>query len=128
MSKKEKGYLAQITPILPVADVLEALEFYVQKLDFEILFFDEEKAPRYAGIRRDNIIIHLQRYKAEDPKTLHGPVVLRIQVQAVRALYEEYKLKGVFHNHTALEETPWNTLEFAFNDPFKNGLIFYHYK
>lgn len=48
-----RGYLHQIHPVLP------ALFFYVNKLGFEILFADDDKDPKYAGVRRDGIEIHL---------------------------------------------------------------------
>ena len=41
------------------------------------------------------------------------------------ALYEEYKLQNIFHEHTSLKETPWGTKEFAFYDIYGNGLTFY---
>lgn len=126
MSESNKGYLAQIVPVLPVMDVLKALEFYVQKLGFSFIFIDNEKTPRYAVVKRDNITLHLQWHDSEAWKDNKDRPMLRIEAQAIKRLYEEYKLKGVFHNHTALEEKPWKTLEFAFYDPFKNGLVFYH--
>ncbi|MDB4292741.1 hypothetical protein N9954_04985 [Maribacter sp.] len=46
-------------------------------------------------------------------------------VQNVEALFEEYRKQDVFHDNTALKETAWRAREFAFYDPFKNGLTFY---
>ncbi|MEP2239340.1 MAG: VOC family protein [Maribacter sp.] len=57
---EEKGYLHQIHPVLPVWDVVEALDFYVNRLGFKIAFADDAKNPKYAGILRDDIEIHLQ--------------------------------------------------------------------
>ena len=125
MSASNSDYLAQIIPILPVKDVLEALEFYIKKLGFELVFIDEERQPRYAGIRHNNIALHLQRHEASEWEQDKNRPMLRIQVQGIESLYKKYQLMGVFHNHTSLEEKPWGTLEFAFYDPFKNGLIFY---
>lgn len=126
MSSPNGAYLAQITPVLPVKNVLNALEFYIKKLKFELVFIDEERNPKYAGIRRNNIALHLQWHDASEWEISNNRQMLRIQVQGIEALYKEYQLMGVFHNHTSLEDKPWGTLEFAFYDPYKNGLIFYH--
>ena len=42
-----------------------------------------------------------------------------------KKLFKEYRLMGVFNNHTSLEEKPWGSLEFTIYDPFKNELVFY---
>jgi len=55
-----KGFLEQIHPVLPVKDVVMALDFYVEKLGFVIAFADNETKPFYGGVKHDNIEIHLQ--------------------------------------------------------------------
>jgi uncharacterized glyoxalase superfamily protein PhnB len=51
--------------------------------------------------------------------------MLRFVVPAVLEVFDEYRDKGVFHERTALRDTPWGTREFAFYDPDQNGLTFY---
>lgn len=51
--------------------------------------------------------------------------MLRIVVENIEELFEEYKDLGVFHDKTSLKATPWGTKEFAFYDPYMNGLTFY---
>jgi uncharacterized glyoxalase superfamily protein PhnB len=51
--------------------------------------------------------------------------MLRIYVDDPDALYDEYRGRNVFHDRTALSDTPWGTREFAFYDPDGNGLTFY---
>jgi len=92
---QQQGYLHQIHPVLPVKNVVDALDFYVNRLGFKIGFADEDRP------------------------------MLRIVTQNIDALYQEYAQMEVFHEHTSLKETPWGTREFAFYDPFKNGLTFY---
>lgn len=121
----QKGYLHQIHPVLPVKDVVEALDFYVNRLGFKIAFADDEKNPKYAGILRDAIEIHLQWHDAVEWEVEIDHPMLRIVTQNIEELYEEYSEKDVFHAHTLLRETAWGTKEFAFYDPFKNGLTFY---
>lgn len=50
---------------------------------------------------------------------------LRFLVADVDALYEEFQGRGVFHEITAVRDTPWRTREFAFFDLNQNGLTFY---
>jgi uncharacterized glyoxalase superfamily protein PhnB len=51
--------------------------------------------------------------------------MLRLLVDDPDALFAEYADKGVFHEGTALRDTPWGTREFAFFDPDHNVLTFY---
>ncbi|WP_149276176.1 VOC family protein [Pareuzebyella sediminis] len=120
-----KGYLHQIHPVLPVWDVVDALDFYVNRLHFKIAFADDSKKPKYAGILRDDVEIHLQWHPAEEWEIEIDRPMLRIVTEHIEALYEEYSEMGVFHAHTLLRETAWGTKEFGFYDPFKNGLTFY---
>ncbi|WP_405382744.1 glyoxalase superfamily protein [Maribacter sp. LLG6340-A2] len=120
-----KGYLHQIHPVLPVWDVVEALDFYVNRLGFRIAFADDAKKPKYAGVIRDAIEIHLQWHEAKEWEIEMDRPMLRIVTQNIQSLYEEYAEKDIFNPHTLLRETAWGTKEFAFYDPFKNGLTFY---
>jgi len=121
----KKGYLHQIHPVLPVQDVVEALKFYVNKLGFKIAFADDSKEPYYAGVIRDGIEIHLQWHHAKEWEHSVERPMLRIVSQNIEELYEEFEKQGFFHKNTALKETTWGTREFAFFDPYKNGLTFY---
>ncbi|SNR41832.1 hypothetical protein SAMN04488009_1537 [Maribacter sedimenticola] len=120
-----KGYLHQIHPVLPVWDVVEALDFYVNRLGFRIAFADDAKKPKYAGVIRDAIEIHLQWHDVKEWELEIDRPMLRIVTQNIQALYNEYAEMDIFNPHTLLRETAWGTKEFAFYDPFKNGLTFY---
>ncbi len=122
---QSKGFLHQIHPVLPVSDVLEALDFYVNRLGFKIAFADDSKNPKYAGVLRDAVEIHLQWHDSAEWEVAMDRPMLRIVTEHIDALYEELAQKDVFHAHTLLRETAWGTREFAFYDPFKNGLTFY---
>ena len=117
--------LHQIHPVLPVQNVLAALFFYTQKLGFEIAFADDPKDPKYAGIKRDHVEIHLQCRDDKDWDFNVDRPMLRIVTQYVDSLYEELKDKEVFHPETVVVNTDWQTREFAFYDLYKNGLTFY---
>jgi len=120
-----KGYLHQIHPVLPVQNVVVALKFYVNKLGFKIAFADDSKEPYYAGVIRDGIEIHLQWHNAKEWEHAVDRPMLRIVTQNIEELYQEFMDQGVFHKNTTLSETAWGTREFAFFDPYKNGLTFY---
>jgi hypothetical protein len=120
-----KGYLHQIHPILPVQDVVEALKYYVNKLGFTIAFADDSKNPSYAGIRRDDVEIHLQWHDSAEWEAGFNTPMLRIVTQNIEDLYEEYNAQDVFHENTSLKVTEWQTREFAFCDLYNNGLTFY---
>ncbi len=122
---QQQGYLHQIHPVLPVWDVVEALDFYVNRLGFRIAFADDSKKPRYAGIIKDAIEIHLQWHDKKEWEVAVDRPMLRIVTQNIESLYELYSTKDIFNPHTLLRETAWGTKEFAFYDPFKNGLTFY---
>jgi len=119
-----KGYLKEIHPVLPVKNVTEALEFYIKKLGFELAFADDDKKPFYAGVKRDNIEIHLQWHDEKEWGAIDRPS-LRFVTQHIEALYDEYKTKNIFHKNTSLKKTDWGTREFAFYDLYQNGLTFY---
>ena len=90
--------LHQIHPVLPVQNVLAALFFYTQKLGFEIAFADNPKDPKYAGVKRDHIEIHLQLREDVNWDLNTDRPVLRIATENVDFLFQEYNFKGVFNN------------------------------
>ena len=126
-----KGYLKQIHPVLPVKDVVKAVDYYVDKLGFKLAFrdttdtTDTTDAHGYAGVSRDSIEIHLQWHDEKEWVAGLDRPMLRIYVEQIENLYDEYKTQNVFHENTALKVTPWGTKEFAFYDLNGNGLTFY---
>jgi catechol 2,3-dioxygenase-like lactoylglutathione lyase family enzyme len=114
-----------VHPVLAVKDMLQALDFYVNKLGFKAIFANDRTHPTYAGITRGNVELHLQLHDASEWEHGIDRPMLRFVVLNTEALFEEYKTKEVFHEQTKLRETPWNTKEFAFYDLDKNGLTFY---
>lgn len=114
-----------VWPVLPARNVGEAVRFYVERLGFELVFQDSDNAPRYAGVRRGGVMLHLQfQHETDFQAGTAGQAMLRLFVDDPDALFEEYKDKGVFHERTRLRDTPWGTREFAFWDPDRNGLTF----
>lgn len=116
--------LLAVHPVLPSKDVAASLSFYLDRLGFELLFKDDPSVPRYAGIRRDDVELHLQWHDPAEWSAVERPM-LRLHVEQVDALFEEYAQQDVFHEQTALRDTAWGTREFAFYDLDQNGLTFY---
>ncbi|MDG5492395.1 glyoxalase superfamily protein [Psychroserpens sp. SPM9] len=117
--------LQQIHPVLPVRNVSRAIHYYVDKLGFKLSFKDAGNDPKYAGVQRDAVEIHLQWHDENDWTNGMDSALLRIYVTEVDSLFNDYKTKDVFHNNTMLRDTAWRTREFGIYDCDSNGLIFY---
>ena len=122
---KSTEQFLSVHPVLAVKDVLTSIGFYVQNLGFTLAFADHKTEPKYAGIRRGNVEIHLQWHDASEWKNDIDRPMLRFLIANTETLFNEYKTKGMFHAQTSLKETSWGTKEFAFYDLDRNGLTFY---
>ena len=119
-----RATIRSVQPVLPSQNVTSSVAFYVEKLGFTLAFQDAPENPRYAGVWRDDVEIHFQWHDANEWSAVERPM-LRFVVPMVAELFEEYRTVGVFHAGTSLRKTEWGTREFAFYDPYKNGLTFY---
>lgn len=119
------GFLKQIHPVLPVKSVTKAVDYYVNNLGFKLAFTDTTSDNGYAGVSRDAIEIHLQWHDEKEWVIGVDRPMLRIYVENIEQLFEEYKAKNVFHERTSLKKMIWGTEEFAFYDLYGNGLTFY---
>ena len=118
--------LKAVHPVLPVRDVERAVRYYVDRLGFALAFRDPSDPNGYAGVRRDDVELHLQWHAEEDFVGVEaGTMMLRLMVEDPDALFAEYCDRGVFHERTQLADTPWGTREFAFFDLDGHGLTFY---
>lgn len=126
-----RAMLQSIHPVLAARDVAASVEFY-RGLGFVLSFQDNPNQPKYAGVSRDGIELHLQW---ADPEQWAYPVdrpVYRFVVRDVDAIYREFVENGRINASTsqgspwaAQAETPWGTREFHLRDPGQNGLQFY---
>src|SRR5260370_37940979 len=86
----------ELIPILDVRNVDTALHFYVERLGFDIGFRDEEHSDNYAGVRRDDVCLHMQwQHEEEFKKGTAGRVRGRDYVDVPHAVFGECKGKGV---------------------------------
>jgi catechol 2,3-dioxygenase-like lactoylglutathione lyase family enzyme len=109
----------QTQPILGTRDLGKAMDFYRQKLGFELAFDDKNEPKNYVGFRRDSVELHMQfQYEHE-----MGTIRLRFLVEDPDALCDEYRQRGVDCHE--VRDTPWGTREFALYDLDRNSLTFY---
>lgn len=112
--------------ILDVRDLELALRYYCEQLGFALDFRNEQAPHNYAGIRRGDVLLHMQWQSAEAFRDgTAGRLRLRIDVDDPDALYAEYRARGVLGLGPEPADTSWGTREFAFRDPDGNHLAFF---
>lgn len=118
-----KAEIQAVHPVLMSRDVARSIEFF-GRLGFRLAFRDADRAPRYAGIIRDGVELHLQWHDAAEWAVPVDRPTYRFPVPSVDALHAEFRSAGV-EDMTAASDTPWGTREFHLRDPDGNGLQFY---
>lgn len=111
--------LLSVVPVLPSADVARDVKWYTEKLGFKIYFADK----MYAMIYRENICIHLQWHADTPNDPLLGGSVIRISVNNIKPIFEEFVKSGIVKPGKLIENTPWKTTEFGFLDLNKNAIF-----
>jgi catechol 2,3-dioxygenase-like lactoylglutathione lyase family enzyme len=130
--------LTQTIPALPVRDATAAVDFYRERLGFEVLYHDGG----FAILRRSGAEVHLweasdeswrERDSFERPvcsgaeSFIAGTASCRVQVHGVDALYDELRRSEVLHpvSLEGVTETDYGTREFATLDQDGNLLSFF---
>jgi len=126
-----KAHLQGVHPVLAASDVMASAKFYCD-LGFTLLFQDTTEMPKYAGVARDGVELHIQW---ADPEQWAYPTdrpAYRFVVSDVDAIYREFADSGRINASTsqgspwaAPADTPWGTREFHVRDPGQNSLQFY---
>lgn len=114
-----KTEFIDIIPVIPSANIERDLEWYKEKAGFESYFSDK----MYAGIKRENIYLHLQWHADTEADPLLGGSVIRIFVKNIKPLFEEFVKRGTVKTEALRLNTPWGTHEFGFFD-LNNNAIF----
>jgi hypothetical protein len=121
--------ISAVIPVLMSRDVAASLRFYAM-LGFGTDFTDTLEQPRYAGVSRDGVALHLQWQDAEHWNNSLDRPAYRFEVADVDALYAEFKAAGALPEtsaspYRAPAQTPWGTREFHLHDPDRNSLQFF---
>lgn len=109
--------LSRIAPELPVSSLRESIEYYEQKLGFQVAM----QTPRgdYAIVQRDEVAIHL----FQDDARRHSPVGVHIFAQDLAALHAELEHRGARVSQGIISK-PWGNRDFRVNDNSGNEIKF----
>jgi len=103
-----------------VQDVLRSVEHYRDVLGFQTEFTYGEPT-FYAGVERDDVVIHLQTASETKRQPGHGAVY--VFVTEVDALYQELKSRGA-RTLNEPRDYPYGMRDFNINDIDGNQLCF----
>lgn len=108
-----------IIPVLPSRDIEKDVAWYKDYVGLKCVFSDS----MYALLKGDNFEIHLQWHTDTEDDPLLGGSVVRIKVDDVKPIFQEFvKMKTVAEDKLRLN-TPWNTHEFGFYDLNSNAIF-----
>jgi uncharacterized glyoxalase superfamily protein PhnB len=107
--------LSRVAPELPARDLSRALDFYEQKLGFQVSM----RMTEYAIVERDGVAIHLFY---EEPAT-HSPGGVHIFTTDIGELCMEFQKRGVRLSQE-ITRKPWGNRDFRVKDESGNELKF----
>ncbi len=133
--------LSQTIPALPVRDAARAVDFYRDRLGFDVVHHDGG----FAVVSRDGAELHLweasddswrERGSLDRPvqsgaeSFIAGTASCRISADDVDGLYEELKGSDVLHpvSRDGVQNTDFGTREFATLDEDGNLLTFFRWR
>jgi uncharacterized glyoxalase superfamily protein PhnB len=109
-------------PIIAVSDSARAEDYYCRVLGFQKMFAyppDAKIEPRYVGVARDGVRLHLQSYKPERA----GMTDAFLWVDDVDRPHDEIYARGAEVQLPPTNQT-WGTRELGVRDPDGNVLVF----
>jgi uncharacterized glyoxalase superfamily protein PhnB len=112
--------LCSAAPIFVVQDVLKSVEHYRDVLGFQTEFTYGEPT-FYAGVKRDDLTIHLEA--ARESKRKPGQAAVYVFVTDVDALYRELKSRGA-RTQNEPKTYPYGMRDFDVHDLDGNALCF----
>ncbi len=77
----------------------------------------------YTGLRRENLQIHLQWHADTEEDPLLGGAVIRVFVDDIQPIFEEFVERGTVKREKLRLNTPWGTHEFGFYDLNRNAIF-----
>ena len=132
--------LSQTIPAMPVRDAASAVDFYRDRLGFDVLHHDGG----FAVLSRDEAIVHLwqagdeswrERRGGESPvcsgaeSFIAGTASFRIRVEGVDELFDKMERTDVLHpvSKGGVDDTDFGTREFATLDQDGNLVTFFEW-
>jgi uncharacterized glyoxalase superfamily protein PhnB len=109
--------LSRIAPEIPVSNLRGSLEYYEQKLGFQVVM--EMPGGDYAIVERDGVAIHLFQ---DDSRSL-SPVGVHIFTPDLEDLYAEFQQRGARVSQAIIRK-PWGNRDFRVNDHSGNEIKF----
>jgi catechol 2,3-dioxygenase-like lactoylglutathione lyase family enzyme len=133
--------LSQTIPALPARDVAKAVDFYRDRLGFEVLHHDGG----FAVLCRDEAVVHLWQasdeswrerrvddspVKSGSESFIAGTASCRIVASGIDDLFSEYQGKDVLHpvSRGGVDDTDFGTREFSTLDLDGNLLTFFKWQ
>lgn len=113
--------LLRTIPVFPSVDIERDTAWYKEKAGFEVQYADS----MYAVLARENLCLHLQWHADTEDDPLLGGSVVRIQVQNIQPLFEEFVRRGTIRQDQFRNGTTWGTNEFGFYDLNKNAVFIF---
>jgi len=117
------------TPIFFVRDVPRAAAFFRDQLGFKVDFLHGDP-PFYGSVSRGEACLHLRfmhkTWFAERSASEASVILATIEVSDVKALYEEFRARGVAFVQP-LERQSWGGTDFQVRDPDGNAFSFVTY-
>ena len=123
-----KATLVAAEPQLFVANIKASLDFFSQKLGFEIVF-EYGEPPFYAQVKRDGAQLNLRclHSPAIDPELRKREELLAAMTvdtaKEIKQLFLEFQSANVMFFQT-LKKQPWDARNFIVKDPDGNLLLF----
>ncbi len=111
--------IKSISPVLPVSAIERSVAWYIDSAGFEVVFADK----MYAVLKRASICLHLQWHANTDEDPLNAGSVVRIFVENIQPIYNEFVQRKTIEVDALRLNTPWLTHEFGFYDPDKNAIF-----
>jgi hypothetical protein len=108
-----------IIPVLPSQDIARDVAWYKEKTGFDLYYADH----RYAVMFREKLVIHLQWHADTPDDPLLGGSVIRLDVQNIQPIFEEFVQRGTVSEDAFRFHTPWKTNEFGFYDLNGNAIF-----
>jgi uncharacterized glyoxalase superfamily protein PhnB len=120
MTNPSEVSLCRAATVFVVQDVLRSVEHYCDILGFHTQFTYGEPT-FYAGVERDDLVIHLQA--ASETKRQMGQGAVYVFVTDVDALYQELQSRGA-RTLNEPKDYPYGMRDFNINDIDGNQLCF----